>query len=642
MAASTTRQGPEPELVSAARDGDAAALDALLAASLPLVYNVVGRALRGHADVDDVVQETMLRVVRGIGGLAGPAAYRSWLVAIALRQVREHDRRRTASAARTAGHDAAREHAEPGSDFAAVTVLRLGLSDQRRDVAEATRWLDGGDRELLALWWLEESGRLERRELADALGLSAPHAAVRVQRMKRRLETAREVVRALRGAGGCRELQSVAEGWDGVPNPLWRKRFARHARGCELCAPRDRALVPVARLLRGLPLVPVPAALVGRYASPASVHTQSLSGSKSLIGSRNPTGRGVRRARRTRPRSFVGAHPILAPAAAMAVAGAVVAGYVFLPAGRQDPSTSSAAATQAAGPSVPDLPSTAAASPTPSASPTRAASPAPSRSAAASKTAAAAAAGVQTSMRKGVGVWSFTGVDQALAESGASWYYTWSSTPQGTGGAKGVGFVPMIWGGSSVTAKALAQAEQSTSCGCVLGFNEPDMSGQSNLSVTQALSLWPQLVATGLKLGSPAVATGAATPGGWLDQFMAGAERHGYRVDFITLHWYGSDFDTSAAVSQLQSYVEAVYNRYHLPIWLTEFALIGFSGGAEQFPAEATQAAFLTDATKMLDGLPYLQRYAWFGLPASSTPSSGLFTNGPDVTPVGRAFETAR
>ncbi|NEE18040.1 RNA polymerase, partial [Streptomyces sp. SID7499] len=47
-------------LVIAARQGDRAAGERLAAQYLPLVYNVVGRALNGHPDVDDVVQETML------------------------------------------------------------------------------------------------------------------------------------------------------------------------------------------------------------------------------------------------------------------------------------------------------------------------------------------------------------------------------------------------------------------------------------------------------------------------------------------------------------------------------------------------------------------------------------------------------
>src|ERR1017187_10519489 len=69
--------GPGVPTVIAAQGGDERAIDSLLAAYLPLIYNIVGRALNGHADVDDVVQETMLRVLRGMRDLRDPTAFRS-------------------------------------------------------------------------------------------------------------------------------------------------------------------------------------------------------------------------------------------------------------------------------------------------------------------------------------------------------------------------------------------------------------------------------------------------------------------------------------------------------------------------------------------------------------------------------------
>src|SRR5690348_17794711 len=84
----------DARLVTAARSGDQEALDELIAQYLPLVYNIVGRALARHADVDDVVQDTMLRVVHGLPGLRDPHRFRSWLVAITMNQVREHHRSR--------------------------------------------------------------------------------------------------------------------------------------------------------------------------------------------------------------------------------------------------------------------------------------------------------------------------------------------------------------------------------------------------------------------------------------------------------------------------------------------------------------------------------------------------------------------
>jgi Glycosyl hydrolase catalytic core len=242
--------------------------------------------------------------------------------------------------------------------------------------------------------------------------------------------------------------------------------------------------------------------------------------------------------------------------------------------------------------------------------------------------------------RKGVSTWNFGGARQALAESGASWYYNWGAAPNGITAPPGVSYVPMIWGAASVTSANLAQAGRESHV--LLGFNEPDQSSQADMSVAQALALWPRLMATGMTLGSPAVASGAATPGGWLDQFMAGARARGYRVDFIAVHWYGGDFRTGPAVQELQSYLQAVYARYRLPVWVTEFALASYGGGTATFPAEAQQAAFLTGATTMLDGLPYVQRYAWFALPTSAgSGTTGLFAPGPSVTQVGRAFESA-
>ncbi|MFE5486265.1 sigma-70 family RNA polymerase sigma factor [Streptomyces sp. NPDC056527] len=241
-------------LVDAAVAGDPHAGERLIRAYLPLVYNIVGRALDGHADVDDVVQETMFRALDGLPGLRDPERFRSWLIAIAMNQIRRRWRERQTGP--VPGLDRAAELADPGGDFVDLTILRLGLSGQRREVAEATRWLDESDRELLALWWLEAAGELSRAELADALAVPPAHAAVRVQRMKERLETGRAVVRALATRPPCAELLGVTVGWDGHPAPIWRKRIARHVTTCATCGRARSGLAPAEGLLVGLGLVP--------------------------------------------------------------------------------------------------------------------------------------------------------------------------------------------------------------------------------------------------------------------------------------------------------------------------------------------------------------------------------------------------
>ena len=623
-------------MVTAARGGDQDALAALVAEYLPLVYNIVGRAMNGHPDVDDVVQETMLRAIASIGELRDPRAFRSWLVAIAIRQVRDSYRDRLARPpAMESVPDAA---AVP--DFADRTVERLGLSGQRQQVAEATRWLDDDDRPVLALWWQEAAGELTRADLANGLGLTSPHAAVRVARMKDRLLTARMVVYALRRQPRCGSVAVLAAGWDGEPSPLWRKRLARHVRDCSLCRTGAADLIPAERLLGGLPLLGVPAALHGRtltralrqpparttaaHSVRAVRHTHRAHSLSKTALSKTALSK-TALSKTALSRTALSVQPKLVAVSLAVVTGAVGGTFAVARAHR--------APAQAA----------IATAPRPTAPPSASAIPLVTHQAQVKQVAQSPTASppvTATSQRKGVSAWNFTGAKQALADSGASWYYDWATTPNGITAPSTVSFVPMIWGAADVNSANLAAVRHQGSV--LLGFNEPDMAAQSNMTPAQALNLWPQLMATGMTLGSPAVATGAATPGGWLDQFMTGAKQRGYRVKFITVHWYGGDFQTAAAVQQLESYLQAVYARYQLPIWLTEFALTSYSGGTATFPTEAQQAAFLTAATRMLDSLSYIQRYAWFALPTSAgSGTTGLFNPGPSVTEVGRAFEAA-
>ncbi|MFK4069817.1 sigma-70 family RNA polymerase sigma factor [Streptomyces sp. NPDC029674] len=353
-------------MIRAAQDGNQQAQDALVAEYLPLVYNIVGRALNGHADVDDVVQETMLRVLGGLDGLRGPENFRSWLVAITMNQIRGHWRERASGAIPAGGGLAdAYDVVDPGADFVDLTITRLGLSGQRRETAEATRWLDEDDRALLSLWWLESAGELTRAEVAEALELSPQHTAVRVQRMKAQLETARVVVRALSANPPCGGLQQITAGWDGAPSALWRKRLARHARDCSVCEGHWSNLVPAEGLLVGLGLVPVGAALSGMVAAPDLVEVGSVS-SIPAHGAAAPVSARTR-ARRDRARRRRRTTGVAAAVVALGIGGTAV----HLLTG---PETDESAPATAAAPASPTLPS-ASKSASPSASPKRSASP---------------------------------------------------------------------------------------------------------------------------------------------------------------------------------------------------------------------------------------------------------------------------
>lgn len=273
-------------LVTAAQAGDEAALAALVSAHLPLVYGVIGRALGRHADVDDLVQETMVRVLRGLPGLREPDRFRSWVGAIAQRQVQLHLRARREPLL-SLPEDGA-ELTDPTGDFADRTVTELMLADQRRELVAAARWLDDRDQRLLAAWWREAVGELSRAELAAAMSVTEKHASVRVRRMKVQLETARVIARALHAAPRCAALDALVRPWNGTPDALWRKRLSRHVRGCPRCDVHRNRLLPPETLLLGLATVPVTvglaAASTGSATSSVWAAIQNLIANKVVAG----------------------------------------------------------------------------------------------------------------------------------------------------------------------------------------------------------------------------------------------------------------------------------------------------------------------------------------------------------------------
>ncbi|MEV6490200.1 sigma-70 family RNA polymerase sigma factor [Actinoplanes sp. NPDC051633] len=302
-------------LVVRARAGDRDALADLARSSLPLVYTVVRRALGPDPAVDDVVQDVLVRMLRQLPQLRTPERFRSWLIAIALHRIGTHLKRAGVAVARTAPLDELA--GEPDVPFEDLSLLRVELASQRRQVMHAGQWLDAGHRTLLPLWVLLTTGDLTRAEIADALGTSDAHAGVRLQRMRDQLELCRSIVVALEAEPGCERLSAVLADWDGTPGVLWRKRIGRHVRSCDVCRAAASGLVATERLLAGLALLPVPAALAAAIltkqapaVAPIALHP--------FAGSLTASGFGGRLA------VAAGLHPV-AGAVATAVLAAVVA-----------------------------------------------------------------------------------------------------------------------------------------------------------------------------------------------------------------------------------------------------------------------------------------------------------------------------
>ncbi|HST82216.1 MAG TPA: sigma-70 family RNA polymerase sigma factor [Kineosporiaceae bacterium] len=310
-------------LIVAARAGDRGALDELTRVHLPMVYNLARRALSEPPDVDDVVQDIMLRAVQQLPQLRAPESFRPWLTAIAVHQISTHLEREKLAARRTADLTEVAGTPDVGAEFEAASLLRVELSGQRRQVMDAGRWLAPEDRVLLPLWWLETVGELTRAEVSAAVGVSPAHAGVRLQRMRSQLDLSRSIVAALDAVPGCDRLDAVLADWDEVPSPFWRKRIARHTRSCVTCARAADDIVATDRLLAGLALLPVPAALTAVFIGKGALAgaTAGLTSTAALSGGTGVSaGAGAKAWFLSRFVRAAGAHPVTAAVTAGALA----------------------------------------------------------------------------------------------------------------------------------------------------------------------------------------------------------------------------------------------------------------------------------------------------------------------------------
>jgi hypothetical protein len=147
----------------------------------------------------------------------------------------------------------------------------------------------------------------------------------------------------------------------------------------------------------------------------------------------------------------------------------------------------------------------------------------------------------------------------------------------------------------------------------LLGFNEPDHgeqheddNGGQPIDVAVAVSQYPFMLQSGLRLGSP-----APTNFSWLYNFVTECEKLNYRLDFVAIHsyWYTS-------MSSWRSQLTAVWNNTRRPIWITEWNN-GANWTSHNFP-EASGIKRDADFNPVLDSngneqtitLPYSQANA--------------------------------
>ncbi|MBM6992486.1 MAG: hypothetical protein I3J02_04385 [Prevotella sp.] len=146
----------------------------------------------------------------------------------------------------------------------------------------------------------------------------------------------------------------------------------------------------------------------------------------------------------------------------------------------------------------------------------------------------------------------------------------------------------------------------------ILGQNEPDNTSDPREVITKVedlLAIWPDLMATGKRLGSPAMSSNL----NMLYQFLDSIDARGWRCDFVAVHsyWY-SDW------SSWQWNFNSIHNRTGRPLWITELNYgANWTGwpGADRSGSDANFAIEKQHMAPILDGMEstsYLERYAFY------------------------------
>ena len=142
-----------------------------------------------------------------------------------------------------------------------------------------------------------------------------------------------------------------------------------------------------------------------------------------------------------------------------------------------------------------------------------------------------------------------------------------------------------------------------------LGYNEPDNSVDDGYSTVEgAIAAWPSMMASGHRLGTPAVTDGGLS---WLWSFLSQCEAKNYRVDFVAWHFYRAGYTAQGLYNTLKSIHEQSGGR---PIWITEFnngCNWTYNGNV---PTVEENGEVIESFIEMLDTAHFVERYfVWDG-----------------------------
>jgi RNA polymerase sigma-70 factor (ECF subfamily) len=253
----------DDELLSAARQGDAAALETLLVRYQPHLYRFGLRMCGNVEDAGDVAQESLISMARSLRDFRGDSSVSTWLYTIARRFCIKKRRRSRFAPAREDSLDAPGTGADRLADPAPTPEQTASNQELAAALTRAIDALDPPQREVLVLRDVEG---LSAAEVARVLGTS-------IDAVKSRLHRARLAVRqelapvlgrpaaAPRGTVCPDVLTLFSQHLEGEIHPGVCATMEAHLAQCGHCRDACESLKRTLAVCRQLPTPDVPASV---------------------------------------------------------------------------------------------------------------------------------------------------------------------------------------------------------------------------------------------------------------------------------------------------------------------------------------------------------------------------------------------
>ncbi len=203
-----------------------------------------------------------------------------------------------------------------------------------------------------------------------------------------------------------------------------------------------------------------------------------------------------------------------------------------------------------------------------------------------------------------------------------TWHYDWDNVRQS---GLNTEYIPMR---HNPNWNAFSNINVKKNTTHALGYNEPDNANDDGYSTVEgAIDMWPRLLESGLRLGSPAPTDGGRN---WLYDFIDRCDKLNYRVDFVAIHWYWG----GSSPLGMYNFLKDIHDRTGRPIWITEW-----NNGANWtccLPTYKEQAQKIGEFLYMLDTTSFVERYAIYEWVQDERRM--FYPNSNELTPAGEVY----